>query len=147
MVPPFYASWAKAPRARTAREAPSIPSKGVALSCSWGMVLYKLCAQRAHGTKHAPKGLVIRVHSWYQDAFHILLGPISLWDIHKVPRRSKFAFRQGFLNFWSNAPKCCYLGGGGGGMWMLFESCAKRPSQKCMGWGGGYVVTILSTEL
>ena len=32
-------------------------------------------------------------------------------------------------------------------MCMLFEICAKRPFQKCMGWGGGYVVTILSPEL
>ena len=44
----------------------------------------------------------------------VLCADISLWDIQKVPTRSKFAFRQGFLNFWSNVPKCRYLGGGGG---------------------------------
>ena len=64
-----------------------------------------------------------------------LEAQISLWDIQKVPTRSKFAFQQGFLNFWSNVPKCHYLGGGG--MCMLFEICAKRPFRKCMGWGGG----------
>ena len=61
---------------------------------------------------------------------------ISLWDIQFMPTRSVFTFFQTFLNFWSNAPKCRHLGGGGGGMCMLFEICEKTSFQKCMGWGG-----------
>ena len=62
--------------------------------------------------------------------------PTPLWDIRFLPTRSAFTFFQNFLNFWSNAPKCRHLGGGGG-MCMLFEICEKMPFQKCMGWGGG----------
>ena len=61
-----------------------------------------------------------------------------------LPTRSKFPFFQTFLNFWSNAPKCRHLGGGG--MCMLFEICEKTPFQKCMGKGGGWVTIFLSTE-
>ena len=53
--------------------------------------------------------------------------------IQFLPTRSKFTFFQVFFNFWSNAPKCRYLGGG---MCMLFEIYEKRPFQKCMGWEG-----------
>ena len=45
----------------------------------------------------------------------VVCDPISLGDIHNMPTRSKFAIFQDFLNFWSNAPKRRYLGGGGGG--------------------------------
>ena len=38
---------------------------------------------------------------------------ISLGDIRYVPTRSKFAIFQGFLMFWSNAPKLRSVGGGG----------------------------------
>ena len=57
-----------------------------------------------------------------------------------MPTRSKFAFRQGFLMFWSTAAKML-LPRGGGGMCMLFEICAKRPFPKCMG-RGVYVVNF-----
>ena len=60
---------------------------------------------------------------------------LSLGDIQFMPTWSVFTFFQTFLNFWSNAPKCRHLGGGGG-MCMLFEICEKTPFQKCMGWGG-----------
>ena len=69
-----------------------------------------------------------------QSALHMhVLVCISLGDIQNVPTRSKFAIFQGFLTFWSNAPKFRSIGGG---MCMLFEICEKRPFQKCMGWGG-----------
>ena len=97
-------------------------------------------------------GCVRDLHFWLQDKRHYglftrnytLCKPSqsqikSLWDIHNMPTRSKFTFFQVFLNFWSNAPKCCSLGGGGGGMCMLSEICEKRPFQKCMGWVGDHI--------
>ena len=63
-----------------------------------------------------------------------------------MPTRSKFALFGGFLNFRSDAPNFRSIGGGGGGMCILFEICGKKPFQKGMGWGGGYVVPFLSTK-
>ena len=57
----------------------------------------------------------------------------SLGIIQSAPTRWVLALFLGFMNFWSNAPKFRFVGGGG----ILFEICEKRPFQKCMGWGGG----------
>ena len=58
---------------------------------------------------------------------------IALGDIRFMPTQSEFATFRGFFKFWSNAPKFRSVGGGGGGMCMIFEICEKRPFQKCMG--------------
>ena len=53
-----------------------------------------------------------------------MLQPISLGHLFPANTEQIHIF-QTFLNFWSNAPQCRHLGGGGG-MCMLFKICEKR---------------------
>ena len=62
---------------------------------------------------------------------------ISLEDIHDMPTLWVLALFGIFYNFGFHVQTCRHLGGGGGGMCILFEICKKTPLQKCMGWGKG----------
>ena len=101
-------------------------------------------------------GCVRDLHFWLQDKRHYglftrnytLCKPSqsqikSLWDIHNMPTRSKFTFFQVFLNFWSNAPKCCSLGGGGG-VCVCFPKSVRKGHFRNV-WVGS-VTIFLSTE-
>ena len=68
---------------------------------------------------------------------------ISLGIIQIAPTRWVLAFFQGFMIFWSNAPKFRPIALGGGYVY-TFEICEKRPFQKCMGGAGGWMITFLS---
>ena len=73
------------------------------------------------------------MESWHEGLHiqHVLLGVggystlngISLGDIWYVPTRSKFAIFQGFLMFWSNAPK---IRSGGGGVCVCFLKSVRK---------------------
>ena len=66
------------------------------------------CLAGAHCTVLLPENnqLICQLSTYYQRC-------ISLGDIHCAPTRWVLAFFPEFLNFLSDAPKHCSLGGGG----------------------------------